>query len=123
MIDYFFKFTNEAAALADAEGTAFYRDGAWNTDRVIPDVKVWRASQDVDGVHTYLAGWFCIVSINREMPALLSHASLQLALSRGKLNRREAGGVLVRNVSLALLADIRFEPVFAGADYPFGAMN
>lgn len=129
-IDYFFKWADEATAIADASGTIYYTPGStvrgvavsasWHPHRVIPNVKVWLASQDVGGVHTFLTGWFAIVSLEQILPSLINHAALQLALDRDAINAGRAG-ILKNNVGVNL-QDIRFAPVFAGARYPFGAL-
>lgn len=131
MIDYFFKFLTEAAAIADAAGSIYYTSTAkWNADRVVPDLQIWRNSQDVAGplvngvptiVHTLLTGWFGVVSLDHIDATLLNHAALQVALDRDKA---AAGlpAILKSNVTTAMLNDLRFQPVFAGASYPFGAI-
>lgn len=141
MIDYFFKFTNEAAAIADASGTIYYTPpqtfngvttpGSWNADRVAPGIQVWRASQDVAGsvigpggvsvptvTHTFLAGWFGIISIPIVKAALMNHSALQIAMNR-ELAAAGQAAILKNNLG-ALLQDLRFSPVFAGSNYPFG---
>ena len=49
MIDYFFQFASQAAAIATAAGTEYYNTaaGAWNPDTVSPNLQVWQHSQDV----------------------------------------------------------------------------
>jgi hypothetical protein len=136
MIDYFFKFSTEAAAIADASGTIYYQAAAngnpasWNLWRVIPNLQVWRASQDVAGLdaqgnpivtHTFLPGWYGCISIMQQVPALLNHAALQIALDR---DLAAAGQVAILKNNLgAILQDIRFSPVFCGSNYPFGNLK
>jgi hypothetical protein len=49
MIDYFFQFASQAAAIATAAGTEYYNSivGAWNPDTVSPNLQAWKPSQDV----------------------------------------------------------------------------
>ena len=89
MIDAFCKWQTEADAKADAVmlanqfGISFNN---WRTDHVLPNVKVWRPSQDTgtppNMVHNYLAGWFAIVSIRNQVPELMSLAATQFVLDR-----------------------------------------
>jgi len=132
MIDYFFQFSNEAAAISDASGTLYYKSaiaGApahWNYDNVIPGIQVWRPSQDtVDGngnvTHTFLTGWYGVISLNHVDNTLLNHAKLQVAIDRDKANAGVAGMVLKNNLTPStLINDLMFSPVFDGANYPWG---
>ncbi len=131
MYDYFFKFTDEAAAIADASGTIYYSPGftlrsvvypgAWNTWRVVPGIKVWRASQDIGGVHTFLPGWFGMIMVPQIIPALINHSALQLALDRDAISIGQPG-ILKCNIT-AILQDLRFQPVPLGSSYPFGNLT
>ena len=127
MIDYFFHFTNEAEAKANAlmladhlgtEITPGVRN--WLTDHVLPNVRAWRVSQDVISgtppvtTHTYLSGWFAIVSLNRQVDILLNAAPLAFALDR------DGPPYVIKNNIGALITDIGCEPVFAGSHYPLG---
>lgn len=132
MIDYFFKFNTEAAAIADAAGSQFYNaNTGWNSDRVAPGLLVWRASQDVNGTdaqgnptvtHTPLAGWFGCISLDHVNNTLLNHANLQLAIDRD-LSAAGQVAILKSNLTTAVLQDIRFSPLFAGSNYPFGNLK
>jgi hypothetical protein len=134
-IDVVLKFASRAAAIAalsdyvrpDEDGIARF-----SRDRIMPDIKVWRVSQDVIGTdgegnstvtHNYLAGYYVLVSLPRVVPALRDRAEVQFVYDRDKANARQSGAVLRSTVGPAVLQDIRFEPVFAGSDLPFGAWS
>jgi len=135
MIDCFLKFASLAAALADAQALAHTQlddQGVrqFMADHVVGQVQVWRASQDVAGTdadgnptvtHTFLPGRFFTVSGENLPAALINHAAVQVCVNRDKASARTSGMVVKSNVSLALLQDLRFSPVWEGADYPFGA--
>lgn len=132
-IDVILKYASRAAALADLVAQTNIdnqnvRD--FLSDRAIPNLQVWRASQDVAGTdadgnptvtHNYLSGFFVLISLPRVVPALRDDAAVQVVIDRDKANAREAGAILKSTVGAAVLQDLRFSPVFAGADYPFGA--
>jgi len=119
MIDYFFKWTDEAAAKADAFAVAqkFQISNQWATDHVLPNVQAWRPSQDVGGVHTFLTGWFAIVSLQGQAPVLLNAAALQFALNR------DGPPYIVKNNIGAIISDVGVAPVFAGSHYPIGGFS
>lgn len=121
MIDYILKFADEATAKTALASRLIVNE--WPLDHCIPDVKVWRASQDVGGVHTFLTGFFIIVSLGGIMPALRDLAVVQVVIDRDLAKARQAGAVIKSNVSNAILQDLRFAPVFAGSDFPYGAMQ
>ena len=127
MIDYFLKYTNEAAAktdahaLAQAMGQPVSQD--WRKEHTLPDIKAWRVSQDTTDaegrvVHNYLAGWFVIVSLTYQEPVLLNSTALQFALDRDACNRGEK--FVVKNNIGAIIKDVACEPIFAGSTYPMG---
>ncbi len=132
MIDGIFKFTSLAAAKADPYVQTHMNalQTLFAEDRIIPGLQVWRASQDVVGTdaeghpmvtHTYLTGWFMLVSVSRPIPlALQNHSALQIGIDRDMANARTAGMVLKSNITNAILQDLRFSPVFSGSDYPWG---
>ena len=100
----------------------------WMLDHVIPNVKVWRASQDtVDGggnvTHNYLPGYYVLISATHRIPALEATGAIQLVINRDKMNAREAGFVVRSTVAPSVLQDIRFEPVFCGMDMPWGGLD
>lgn len=130
MIDYFFKWNTEADARADAFSLAqkfgtqipsSIGGWGWATDHVLPNVKAWRPSQDVtsSGVvtHNYLAGWFAIASINREVNILLNSSQLAFALNR------DGPPYIVKNNIGAVISDVACEPIFAGSHYPIGGYS
>lgn len=131
MIDYFLKFTSRTAAKNDADVREHFDtlEDLFSGGYVLPDVKFWRQSQDVAGTdaegnptatHTYLTGWFLCVSLPRVVQRLVDHSAVQLVLDREKANARDKSAIIKSNVSLAVLKDLRWEPVPAGADYPWG---
>lgn len=123
MIDYFFRWTDEAAAKADAISLAqhfgFQSSAAWvwAADHVLPNVQVWRPSQDVGGVHTYLAGWSAIVSVNNQVAALLNAAALAFALNR------DGPPYVIKNNIGVIISDVACSPIFAGSHYPIGGYS
>lgn len=133
-IDVVLKFASLAAAKADPV-VQQHRDAIADLfagDRVIPNLKVWRASQDVAGAdaegnptvtHNYLAGWYMLVSLEsgRVPNALRDHAAVQVAINRDKASARQVGAIIRSTVGAVVLQDIRFEPVFSGSDPPWGA--
>lgn len=117
-IDVILKFDTEAAALA-AQDLAEEKGGeAWSEDHVMP-VTVTRISTGA-----VLPGYFLWVSLTREQAVrwqrLRDNPAVQLVVDREKANAREAGAIIKRTVSVALLQDIQIEPVYAGCDWPFG---
>lgn len=122
-IDVVLKFASLAAAKADPVVQQHYDalQDLFASDRVIPNVKVWRASQDVGSTHNYLAGWYMLVSLEsgRVPNALRDHAAVQVVINRDKANARQPGAIIRSTVGAAVLQDLRFEPVFAGSDYPW----
>lgn len=122
-IDVVLKFADLATAKADPAVRNHMDDlqEMFAADRVIPNIKIWRASQDVGGVHNYVAGWYALISLDHIVPALRDHAAVALVIDRDKANARIAGAVIRSTVGAAVLQDMRMEPVFAGCDYPWGA--
>lgn len=133
-IDYFFRWASEADAKQDALMLADYlnvdpqnptvRD--WARDRTLPNVKAWRVSQDVhnpDGTvtHTYLAGWFAIISIPRQVTVLLNASALAFCLDRDACLVGQP--FVIRNNIGAVITDVGCEPIFAGSKYPIGGYN
>jgi len=128
--DYFLQFASEAAALTALQSVT--GSSIWPQDYAFPGLQFWRASQDSTGVdsssnpittHNYLAGFFVMLSLQSARPALLNSSAVQIVLDRDKANARQAGAVLKSNVSGVVLQDLRFQPVPAGADYPYGNMT
>lgn len=130
MIDAILRFTDFNTAKADviAQGYMDQLHALFKADQVIPDLKVWRASQDVIGTdgdgqptvtHTYLSGWFCLVSVVTIPNNLKNLSAIQFAYNRDLANARQPC-ILKSNVSVPLLADLRFSPVFMGSDLPWG---
>lgn len=128
-IDYVMKWADLATAKADVVASANMRSDLadWLRDHCT-EIQVWRNSQDttdVDGnvVHVYLPGFFVLISVRRRIAAIENDVACQLGLDRDMMNARQPGFVLISNVSPAVLQDIRFQPVFAGMDVPWGGLN
>lgn len=128
MIDYFMQFNTEADAItaAEAAGKLGQRDDQgnwhWNLDHVAPDIKAWRISQDVtnpDGsvTHTYLSGWYCIVSLNGINAQLNNHPNLAFTLDR------DGPPYVIKNNMGAVITNLGFQPIFAGSHYPIGGVS
>lgn len=128
-VDYFFRWADEATAKSQALALGEHfgieiTPGVieWARDRVIPNVKAWRPSQDiiVDGrvTHNYLSGWFAIVSLNRHVDILMSAAALQFALNRNACNNGYP--FVIKNNIGAVISDVACEPIFVGSNYPMG---
>lgn len=121
-IDYFLKFTNETQALAAL--TAFNGLTAWPLDYAFPDLKFWRNSLDNgDGSHNYLTGYYVMISLPRVNPTLRDHPAVQIVIDREATRARLPGAVIRSTVTNVILQDLRFSPVPAGSDYPFGNMQ
>ena len=123
LVDYFLKWADEASAKADAVMLAGYLNTdaqslkQWARDKVLPNVQVWRPSQDVGGVHTFLTGWFAIIGINRQVTVLLNATALQFALNR------DGPPYIVRNNIGGIITDVAVSPVFLGSHYPVGGLS
>lgn len=134
MIDYFFRWATEADAKQDSLMLANYlhvsssgfRD--WAHDRVLPDVKAWRPSQDTIivssissvatiTVHNYLAGWSAIIALQTQAQVLLNATALSFALNR------EGPPYVIQNNIGAIISDVACEPIFAGSHYPVGGYS
>lgn len=134
-IDAIVKFTDLATALTDpvvqqhasrdAQGNLVFQN-----DHVIADIKVWRVSQDVNGAttgpdgqtiptvtHTFLSGYFALISLPQIIPALRDHPAIQVVINR------DANTIIRRGIgiNLALLNDMCFAPIYMGCTYPWGA--
>lgn len=82
MIDYFFLFSNQAAALADPIVGAFSDgSGNWRLDICFPGIAVSTASALVNGISTLTGFWICI-SQTADNPTFDSHANLVISLNR-----------------------------------------
>ncbi len=128
MIDYFFKFNTQADAkasallLAEKHGIEISPGVIeWARDHVLPDVRVWRPSQDtvVDDhtVHQYLTGWYAIVSLDEQRQTLLNAAALAFAMNR------DGPPYVIKNNVGAVITDVACEPIFAGSHYPIGGYS
>lgn len=127
MYDYFCRWPTSSAAQADAFSAAQHfgvqvnSDWIWAQDHVLPNVKAWRPSQDVisSGVvtHSYLTGWFAIVSLNRQVNILLNSSQLAFCLNR------DGPPYIIKNNIGAVISDVACEPIFAGSHYPIGGYS
>lgn len=73
--------------------------------------------------HTYLTGWYgCISLPPAGVPALINHPNLAVAIDRD-LSAAGQVAILKNNLSNTLLQDIRFSPLLAGSNYPFGNLK
>ncbi len=127
--DFFAKWASEAEAKQDAyrlrqyfgtDGGTIVRD--WYLHQFLPNVKAWRVSQDVtnpDGTvtHTYLAGWFGILSLDHIENVILNDNSLAFALNR------DGPPYVIKNNIGAVINDVAVSPIFAGSHYPLGGIN
>lgn len=123
MIDYILKYKSEAAAKTALASRL--KEGEWPSDYCLPGITIWRESQDTfdsDGnaVHTPLTGFYILVSLERAIPALRDLAAVQVVVNRDKAVERQAGAVIKSNVSNEILQDIRWSPVYAGSENPWG---
>jgi hypothetical protein len=125
-IDYYLKFSDEATALAQLQ--LFINSTSWPTDYCIPNIQIWRNSQDiVDGqgnvTHAYLTGFFVLCSFKQNINALTNLAPVQVVIDRDKAKARLVGGVIKSNLSNPILQDIRISPIFSGTDLPYGSFQ
>ena len=128
MIDYILRYADEATAKTALASRLKPDDQGvlqWPGDYCLPGVQMWRQSQDtIDGngntVHAYLTGFYILVSLPIVLPALRDLAAVQVVVDRDKAVARQAGAVIKSNVSNAILQDIRWSPVYAGSNNPWG---
>jgi hypothetical protein len=127
MIDYILKFASEAAAKTALSSRL--KIGEWPLDYCLPGITMWRESQDVAGTdvdgnptitHTPLTGYFIQASLDRVLPALRDLAAVQVVVDEELARARRPGAIIKSNVSNAILQDLRWSPVFAGRDNPWG---
>lgn len=97
----------------------------WGTFRVLPNVRVWRPSQDAGSPpeHTYLAGWFAILAMDEVIPAIYNDNNCAFALNRDWTPGLSPNNLVIKNNIGALIQDIAVSPVFAGSNYPIGGFN
>lgn len=131
MFDYVLTWTDIATARQDAAALAnMLPDGQsvqqWMQDHVIPGLKVWRVSQNPNGIDTdgnYVSGYFALVSVNKRVSELDDDSACVLILDRKKMNAAQSGFVVHSAYSAAILKDVRFEPIFMGMSVPWGGLN
>lgn len=133
MIDFCMKFNTEADAITAATGTILGQfvptaQGSaqtiwnWNTNFVLPNMQAWRLSQDVtnpDGsiTHTFLTGWYCVVSTKGINQQLLNDPNLAFALDR------DGPPYVIKNNMGAVITNLGFQPIFVGSHYPIGGIS
>jgi hypothetical protein len=124
MIDYFCRWTDEASAKQDAMRLRNYfgTDGGtvvqdWYLYQFLPNVKVWRPSQDVGGVHAYLTGWYGILALDHIEDVIYNDNSIAFVLSR------EGPPYLLKNNIGTVINDVAVEPIFSGSHYPLGGIS
>lgn len=131
MIDYILKFASEDAAKT-ALASRLSRDEKgvlhWPSEYCLPGLTVWRDSQDTidaegNTIHTPLTGFFILVSLDRVLPALRDAAAVHVVVDRDKAVARDKTAVIKSNVSVAILKDLRWSPVYQGSDNPWGTWD
>lgn len=126
MIDHVMLYATEAAAKADKErleeAGGISATDQWQLNQSIPDIRLWQPSKDtvMDGkvVHTYLKGFYLMISLSHVEPLLRDTPSIFFILDRDAASRGEP--FVVFNDIGAMISDIAFEPSFAGSKYPVG---
>lgn len=124
-VDYFCRWSDEQAAKQDAArlqnyfGTPISTN--WLLHQFLPNVKVWRPSQDTgtppNVVHTYLTGWFGILSLDHIEDVIINDNSLAFALDR------DGPPYVLKNNIGNIITDVAVSPLFAGSHYPLGGIN
>jgi len=71
--------------------------------------------------HTYLTGFFALVSVDRRLNFLLNASALQFALDRSRFKAGQS--FVIKNNIGAVITDIGVSPMFAGCDYPIGGFS
>ena len=139
MIDYFFKWNSEQEARQDAvrlikyfgnvSGNSPGTIAAWLTNQFLPNVQVWRPSQDTVGgsppsvIHNYLTGWYGILALDYQDNNILADNNLAFALNREFTPGLSPQNIVVKNNIGAVIQDIGVSPVFAGSRYPIGGFS
>ena len=120
MIDYFFLFPNEAAAIADPTVGQFYVTGAssWRKSVCFPGLKIATAQAVVNGISTLTGFWLCIVSTPSNAiwtppaaSALAGHANCVLVLNR------DTTLIVSKQLSASGSTSFQFSPMPCGAVY------
>lgn len=140
MIDHLLSFSDEAAAKAILPSYWFAgEDGepdTWRGDRCIPGVSVYAVTgtethtypdtgeEYEQEVHLAFPGWFIVISLADIDPVLrdLAGNACRLIADRDAADRHEEFiRYLAADLDPADLAIAHVEPMFAGANYPFGS--
>jgi hypothetical protein len=124
-IDYFCRWSDEAAAKQDADRLANYFGhplvSDWRKNWFLPNVTAWRPSQDTgtppNVVHTYLTGWFGILSLDHIEDVILNDNSIAFVLNR------DGPPYVIKNNIGAVINDVAVSPIFAGSHYPLGGIS
>ena len=138
MYDYGFQYANTAAAIVDGEAQGVYNPALPNPfplDHVLPGLKCWRPSQDVPitnpspppanlMTHTYLAGYYVLVSAQSSEPNAAFLADPNLAFALDRTAHAAGGAFVVKNNIGGVISDLACSPWFADpAPYPMGGFN
>ncbi len=117
MIDYILGFNNRANAKEDGPAASHFHidTDAWQADHT-QEVRVTRISTGND----VPPGFYVMISSSVPIAELLDHPALKIAIDRDKANARQAGAVLRTTLSNPVLQDVVINPVYAGADFPWG---
>ena len=67
--------------------------------------------------HTYLAGWFGILSLDHIENVIINDNSLAFALDRN------GPPYVIKNNIGAVINDVAVSPIFAGSHYPLGGIS
>ena len=145
MFDYLFAAPDQATAQADPALSAFwlpanppFTPGGWRGDCVNASLQVWSDAGDTTQTitdlmmgtqtvttHAYLPGFWLSVSTSARSPALEASPLLILGADR---DAADAGAPQTQYIfcfgpgqSLGQFAGMNVSPMFAGANYPFGA--
>jgi hypothetical protein len=126
MIDHVMLYATEAGAKADkvrlSDALGIPATDTWQLNQSIPDIRLWQPSKDTvvndNVVHTYLKGFFLLLSLNRVEPLLRDAPSIFFILDRDAASR--GAPFVVFNDIGDMISDIAFAPAFAGSNYPLG---
>lgn len=118
MIDYFFLFSNSAAAQADSSVGQFWiaLSSVWDTSTTFPGIKVNTPAALVNGISP-LTGFWIVVSRTAPDPNLDANAAMVMKLARDAAIR-SSNFVLAAAISGTNRTNLSFSPVPHGSRYP-----
>lgn len=132
MNDYLVKYNNQTQLDADnLPGKHGHTDELgvfqWLSDHAMV-VKAWRPSQDStdqDGnvVHNYLPGIWVLIAVPKDDADVEASGNLQMSFNRAKCNAKASGCLKYRKAGGPPQQDIKYEPVYAGANVPFDELD